>query len=63
MKKILARFKHLKLINKSIAPRLQLRHLRMDIALRTYVRTLFKGSINAISKGIKLIPSLSHPIL
>ena len=37
--------------------------LRGDIALRRYVRTLLKCSINTIAEAIKLIPPLLHPIL
>ena len=33
------------------------------IALRRYVRTLLKCSINTIAEAIKLIPPLLHPIL
>ena len=33
------------------------------IALRKYVRTAFESSIDTIAKALKLIPSLSHPIL
>jgi len=33
------------------------------IALRAYIRALFERGIHAISKVLKLIPSLSHPIL
>ena len=35
----------------------------LDIALRRYVRTLLKCSINTIAEAIKLIPPLLHPIL
>ena len=34
-----------------------------NIALRRYVRTLLKCSINTIAEAIKLIPPLLHPIL
>ena len=34
-----------------------------SIALRRYVRTLLKCSINTIAEAIKLIPPLLHPIL
>jgi len=33
------------------------------MALRIYVRTLIKGNINTLTKAIKLIPPLPHPIL
>ena len=34
-----------------------------DIALRKHVRTVFEGSIDTITKVIKFIPPLPHPIL
>jgi hypothetical protein len=34
-----------------------------DIALRKYVRTIFKSGIDTITKAIKFIPSLPHPVL
>jgi hypothetical protein len=37
--------------------------LQVYIALRNYIRTVFKGSINTFAKAIKFIPALSHPIL
>ena len=33
------------------------------MALRIYVRTVFQGSIDTITKVIELIPTLPHPIL
>jgi len=33
------------------------------IALRIYVRTLIEGSVYTVTKAIKLIPPLSHPVL
>ena len=33
------------------------------IALRKHVRTVFEGSIDTITKVIKFIPPLPHPIL
>jgi hypothetical protein len=35
----------------------------MDIALRIYIRTLFKRGIDTIAEAVKFIPSLLHPVL
>ena len=34
----------------------------IDIALRKYIRTMFKCSIDTIMKVVKFVPPLSHPV-